>query len=229
MPEGSNFMVICQGGSKCMGVGRKSCKLYRSGPLGAKCNFGENHNDECEFGTFCDPILNVCTDAKFLPPFQCLGASRNCSNVMNEECVCMDPSNPGKGTCYRSWTPNECDFDRIRNQYRDCSRRYNCAYEKNFLFSFLADSLSKDTCLGKNCGYIAKNFLCCAMSPMKADPYSWATSMPLDCVNERNLGATLMISLLIFFSLSAGIAGTVFLAIYFVVRYRHSLQYQDIE
>jgi len=191
--QGSNFMVVCKGGLKCMGpYQRKACFKYRAGDVGYPCNWDRDRNQACKFGLVCGFDGKCGNYFDVYPSYQCNGAKRNCTFAGDEGCIC--DSSPNSATCKKTTDVTQCGFNRVANEYRDCLSRNNCAYEKNFLLSWTLDVFDGDSCMGKNCGGLSRTLMCCAFEKYNTERYSYYQIGPLGC----NISGILITLLIVF-------------------------------
>jgi len=221
IPQGANYNVMCPGGNVCLGPNATQvCRPYKIGTIGTGCNALRDGNDACEFGLFCNPSKGICEvpNLKY-PTFGCQG-SRNCSFVAGESCLCEDGSTT-VGTCRTRTDRVKCDLDGIMNEYRQCMTDFNCAYEKNFLFSFFTDALDGKTCLGKNCANIAKKYMCCALPSYNNVKWSQASSDVLNCGGSSGSNGVVIAFFILFF-LCCGVGALIGIGIgiYFFIKNR---------
>jgi hypothetical protein len=161
VPDGSNFNILCKGGMMCMGEkDNKKCLWYRNGDVDTPCNFQRDRHNGCKFGLQCNSQTNKCyVHGGSTTP--CPGETRGCST--NERCVCSGNNGAGKCT-YTSGSNDECQFHQTAQKWLQCSIDYNCPLDsKNYFNRWLVDVFSPETCMGKNCGGIPKQYLCCAL------------------------------------------------------------------
>lgn len=198
---GSNFNVICTGGLKCMGaVNHKSCIKFRDGKVGEPCNYEVDKDDECEYGLHCDPKRNQCvSNANLGETFACKGADRNCSVTEHEQCVCHHETD--KPHCV-STLNRHCDLFAALNKWRDCASAHNCPFDSNPEEAFLLDTIEPNTCMGKYCSQISKEYLCCAHEPHRRNKYSQVSVGPLGC--DHGSPGGVVVVLLILFAIIAG-------------------------
>jgi hypothetical protein len=139
----------------------------------------------------------------------------NCSDSRGEMCVC----DVGKstGTCKQFWNPN-CNWRDAFNEYRQCWAKNKCAFD-NFYDSLQTDSFPQaETCMSKNCGHIARKYMCCELDGFENSPWSWAARGVLPCGGIGPGGvAGIVISVLIVVGLAAVVIGV---AIFFIVKRR---------
>jgi len=157
IPQGANYNIMCPGGSVCMGRNdQQTCRPYRAGDVGVGCNWERDGDEACKFGLSCSRSRGICViPGVDNPTFACNGSPRNCSRPAGETCTCEN-SNSRVGVCRTRTDRVKCDMIAAMNEYNKCSAESNCAYEKNFLFSWLTDTIDRKTCLGFYCGDIAK-------------------------------------------------------------------------
>lgn len=209
--------------------GTQVCRPYRNGPLGSSCNWNRDGNEACEFGLVCSQTRGVCEVPNTqYPTFGCQGSPRNCSFAAGETCICDEGTSVG--TCKTRTDRVKCDLNAAMNEYRKCMTVNNCPYEKNYLFSFLIDTIDKKTCLGYYCGEIARKYLCCALPAYRRIKWSQASSGVLNCDAAPSNGGAVAIAFLIIFLLCCGAASLVAIGVglYFFIKNRQS-KYQSFE
>jgi hypothetical protein len=114
------------------------------------------------------------------------------------------------------------------NEYNKCSAESNCAYEKNFLFSWLTDTLDRRTCLGFYCGDIAKKYLCCALPPYRREKWSQASSGALGCPEGPGTGIGIAFLVLFLFCCFGLCLTGVIAGIIFVIKRRQQAGFEAI-
>jgi len=198
--QGSNFMVICKGGLKCMGpYQRKACFQYRNGDVGTPCSWERDRSQACKFGLVCGFDGKCGNYLEMYPSYQCNGSPKNCTFAGDEGCICDGAL---KSVCKKTSDATQCGFNKVATDYRNCLARFNCAYEKNFLNSWTLDIFDRDSCMGKNCGNLARNLMCCAFDKYNTERYSYYQIGPLGCNVSGILITLLIVFLLIVFFFS---------------------------
>lgn len=205
-------------------TGAKACISYRSGKVDSPCSWNREGNDDCEFGLVCNVDTRKCQSTRQYPKYTCLGV-QNITNtlcdVMGQDCIC--PANSATNvppTCKTTSNMMQCDYDGFRRKYRDCMVANNCAYEKNFGLSVMVDALSRNTCMGRNCGQLARDYICCAFNGYSGDPQSWGDLTPYSCPGTNPLtviGVIVLVLFLIIFT-TVVIGGTLGGLAYFYYR-----------
>lgn len=104
--------------------------------------------------------------------------------------------------------------------------KYNCPYEKNFIYSWMIHSQTSDTCMGQSCGEITKKFLCCSLSDMKDDIQSWSDISPLQCPKPTSTTIIVVafLSCFLIFAFLLFIISTV----YFILKSKRSNGYKEL-
>jgi len=178
VPVGSNFYVMCEAGTKCLGrMNQRTCKRYHYLKDGEQCE----DDNQCLWGSSCQGI----TDKKCAPrtsrwQIPCNGSPRNCSVVDSESCLCKEDGETG--VCVKRWD-SKCDTQAYYQRWRDCWEKNGCPlyHESEIFISWTTDVFSKSTCMGSKCGHIAKEFLCCGIKTQYSEKLNWAHLGPLDC------------------------------------------------
>jgi hypothetical protein len=188
--EGENFMVICQGGSKCRknpSQTNATCQPIFNSKIGEECT----DYDDCEFSLDC--LNGKCIQPE-IKPIPC--GNTNCTSLNNEQCIC----NPGgvEGTC--KTVMNTCDAKFYQKEWMNCWRDNNCHYDKNWVFSILTDVFQTDTCMGEACAEIGREYVCCYFQGFEKAAYSFANPLPLVCTDSSFLTTFVLFVLLMMVS-----------------------------
>jgi hypothetical protein len=208
-------------------TGSQVCRPYRNTDIGNACNADRNGDEECLFGLRCSRQKNICVPPNLdQPTFSCVG-SRNCSFAAGETCICNEGTTT-TGTCRTRTDRVKCDILSAQNKYRQCMTDNNCAYEKNFLFSFLTDTLDGKTCLGYYCGKIARDYLCCALPAYRREKWSQASSGALGCDSGAGQAVGIVFLVLFLLCLAGCVVAGVIAGIVFVIRRRQQSQYETV-
>src|SRR5437660_1482269 len=104
----------------------------------------------------------------------------------------------------------------------------NCPFERNFIYSWMTDAISRQTCMGKFCGEIIRKFLCCSFKPSQNEIWSWAETKPLNCEIEQNPTRIIVISLLVSFAVCGCVFFCLF-SVYFVYKSKKEFLNSDEE
>ena len=105
------------------------------------------------------------------------------------------------------------------NKYRNCLQKFECPFERNFMFSMVASAFETKSCTGKYCGAIIREYLCCALSTHTSFSYSWAEVKPLGCstLETNNYGplvAVVVVLFLLFVAIGIAIVSAIGIFIY---------------
>jgi len=189
--------IMCPGGSRCISVAGSNYACRKAHYV--------KQGDECTYDFECIGSLNCrSTNNSPYPTCQwnqqlqnCPGSSKNCSTILGERCICGQDGQPN--TCKRvssDLVGAGCDYQKSYLEWRDCWARNNCPYDNqmNYLAFFIYSFSNAGTCMAKNCGHIAKNYLCCSSYGFNFISYSDSNNLPMNC--DSNIFATVTISLL---------------------------------
>lgn len=171
IPAGSNYMIICPGGTKCTRTLNSTqtpiCKRIYYAKEGEACT----SIDDCYLQHSC--VGGICKKDQIFKP---CGAS-NCTE--NEECLC---NNNGPPSCKA--VSNKCSLSDTLRRWTDCWSDNNCKWQRNPYNTMLTEVFLKETCMGQLCSDIAKEYFCCLFNGWDFTHYSKAYSTPLGCASS---------------------------------------------
>jgi hypothetical protein len=169
---------MCVAGTKCLGkLGERKCKKYHYLKDGEECQ----DDSQCQWRSRCSgTIEKKCAPRGSVYEIPCLGSERNCSSVDGESCLCKDDGETG--ICVKQWD-SHCDMSSSYQKWRNCWEKSGCPlyHESEIFISWTTEVFSKSTCMGRACGHIAKEILCCGMRNTQQTKLSWTYIGPLNC------------------------------------------------
>lgn len=196
IPEGSNFMVICEAGTFCtttqQNISLSTCKPIYYRKDGESCSV----NMDCYFGYRC--FNSKC---ERWPQNDIPCSPRNCSSRNYEQCVC-----DGSNSVCRATANSNCDYIKAVGDWTDCWRKFNCHWERNVLNALLTEIFQPETCMGKNCGWIPRSNLCCRYRDFDYTSYSDSNSRPIGCGSTSALNVVLVVLILLVVSIIVVVA-----------------------
>jgi hypothetical protein len=138
LPDGSNALVICPGGTKCYS------KKQGETPKCENVYFRTVYQD-CVNNEDCYLPL-TCTNGKChdLSDYDIpCNNEKNCSTSLNERCVCNNPNPP---TCKQTGNP-ECDRRALYQDWIDCWKKNKCEWETNLFNAMITEAFQPETCM----------------------------------------------------------------------------------
>jgi len=220
IPDGSNYYIMCGSGTQC--IRRTDTGPYACEKVGQK-----NIDDECDFETDCI-WPSRCRNRKCvldsIADITCVG-SRNCTRgQITESCVCGE--NGAANTCQKSENDN-CNPTKTTWDWRNCWAENNCPYEKSILTALLTDPFQKETCMGKYCGHIPLNYLCCIWSGYDYIKFSVGSTLILPCSSAGSI--VLILSILTFIFCSTLIITVIVAVVIILLRRRKTNTFENNE
>jgi len=219
--DGSNYNVICPGGSQCIEKTSVSPgkRCWRVGYKGI--------NTDCVDSSECALALTCRKNTQ--GNFQCLRflADRRCPNSGNQNCTrdqyCICGDGGAQNTC-KQIVNSGCRESETAVRWNDCWRSNNCPLERNMLIAFFVDVFQPETCLGKSCGNIPTDYSCCNLKPYEGAIWSPVAAYPINCGSP--IGSVLAVLLGVGFVVSQ-IVLIALLITYIVLRNRYKSNYGE--